>query len=822
MRLIILLCCFFAAAHAQKVPENQLPSEVKPLAYDISLDINPQKPNFSGKINIKLRFDKKTNQFWMHGQNLQVKKAELHVGTKTWPVTYQQMSPEGVVLISSTQIINAGEANLRIEYGADYPKDLAGLYKVQQNNYSYVYSQFEPIAARTCFPSFDEPRFKTPFKISLTIPKSDTGISNALIQQELKASSTTKTLIFEETPPLPTYLVAFAVGPFDIVTADPAGKIPLRGIAPKGLGSKLAYALQETPKILKILEDYFGIPYPYSKLDIIAIPDFSAGAMENAGAITFRDSLLLLDPKTAPVNQVRRFAEVMAHELAHQWFGNLVTMRWWEDLWLNEAFASWMATKVMMQYNPSYHADWDTLMATQYAMEQDSLSSARKIQEPILSHHDIYSAFDAITYTKGEAVIDMFEHYITPAVFQKGVRSYLTKYANKNTDTADFISELSKAANQNLAPAFGSFLTQAGVPLITFQYDRYKQSRYLPLGSTLSSQETWQIPFCPQTGSCQILPKSKGTVSDFGFPARDGRGYYRFTGLSDFDLTMLNDSEKIVYIANLKASFRAGHLNTSELLPKLAAFTKSSNRILATAPISTLTWLKEQIDPKNLNIYAQKIYLSKPIISEPEEQKLFEAQYLEFEADIAQNPQIRQELLRKALAYLKNPNSLDSNQIRIALVVLMEEKPTYFKKLTAILFKSQDSIQRTAILQALAESEQALSLVLSKKLRKNEILTLLSTYMSLNKHEDTGFLWLQKNLSALLKILPLKSSGHLPWVLSNSCSEKKAQEIEVLLSPVVKDLPGGPRELKGVLEQVRLCEALKNTQKENAAKFFGN
>ena len=822
MRFLITfsLVAFFSLA--EQIPETQLPQGVKPLAYDLDLTISPKAKGFSGKTNIRLRFDKKTSEFWMHGQDLTIKKAILRTHSDTQVVTYKQVSPEGVVLITLQHAIDPGEANLELDYDAQFQKDLSGLYLVKQNKQVYAYTQFEPIAARTCFPSFDEPRFKTPFKISLTIPNSDTGLSNGLLEREIKNSNRTKTLIFERTAPLPTYLIAVAVGPFDVVNATPmGGKIPLRGIAPKGLGKKLAYALQETPQLVKIQEDYFGIPYPYSKLDIIAVPDFAAGAMENAGAITFRDSLLLLDPKTAPVYQVRRFAEVMAHELAHQWFGNLVTMDWWKDIWLNEAFATWMAAKVLMQYNPSYHADWDALEDTQMAMEADSLSSARKIQEPIQSHHDIYNAFDSITYVKGAAVIDMFENYITPAVFQKGVRNYLRKYANKNAETEDFIAELSKAADQNLAPAFGSFLTQAGVPLLSFQFDRYKQSRYLPLGSNLSSEESWQIPFCPESASCQMLYRPKGTLSNFGFPVRDGKGYYRFSGLKDIDPDKLNDANKMVYIANLEATFRAGQLNTSELLPQLANFAQSSNRTIATAPIGTLTWLKDTLAPENLSTYAQKIYAQKPVMTEPEEQKIFEAQYLNFEAHIAMNPVIRQQLVNKGLAYLKNPDSIDSNQVRVALSVLVQEKPSYFGKLKDILFKSQDSIQRTAILQALAESDQALTLLLSDPLRKNEVLTLLSAYMARPEHRENGFLWLKNNLNALLKILPSKASGHLPWTLASFCSNQKAQEIEALLGKVVQDLPGGPRELKGVLERIRLCDALSNAQKADALKFFG-
>lgn len=820
MRFLILFSLFASLVPAQNIPENQLPTGVRPLGYQLVLNIQPVKDSFSGTARIKIRFDKKTREFWMHGENLTVSKSELKTATQTINAHYKQVSPEDVVLITLDQEIEPGEAELEIDYKAAFPKDLAGLYKVVHNKTAYVYSQFEPIAARSCFPSFDEPRFKTPFEISLTIPQLDAGISNGALLKETKNKNKTKTLLFEKTPPLPTYLIAFAVGPFDIIKNKTDSRIPLRGIAPKGQGARIQYALEETPKIVQILEDYFGIPYPYSKLDIIAVPDFAAGAMENAGAITFRDSLLLMDPKTAPVMQLRHFAEVMAHELAHQWFGDLVTMNWWNDIWLNEAFATWMAAKTVMRYNPSYHADWAELVGTQYAMNEDSLKASRKIQEPILTQHDIYSAFDAITYTKGAAVIGMFENYIGASVFQAGVRNYLKKYSHRNADTEDFIAELSGAANQNLKSAFGSFLTQPGVPLIDFQYDRYRQYRYLPLGSELSSEKSWEIPFCPSDSKCQLLERPRGTLSDFGFPLKNGKGYYRFSGLKQLDKNQLNDSEQIVLIANLEASFHAGKFKPSQLLPQLAEFTNSPNRLVAIAPISTLYWLKDKIDPPGLAEYAKALYSKNPPIAEPEEQKLFEVTYLNFQAEIVNDPTVRQELVQKALAYLKNPSKLDSNQVRTALTILMQEQPARFNSLRNLLFKSQDAIQRSAIINALGESDQALSLILSPKLRKNEILSLFSAYMENPKYHETGLDWLQQHAEALIKQLPKKSSGHLPATLSGLCSDAHAVRAQTLLEPIVKDLPGGPRALSGALEEIRLCIALKKAQEADALKFF--
>ncbi|MES2504706.1 MAG: M1 family metallopeptidase [Myxococcota bacterium] len=824
MRLFLLACLFSLSSLSSKAPGGQLPQGVKPLHYDLALSVNPGKTDFSGKATIKLSLAKPIKEFWLHGEDLKITDAYVQTATEQVKVTYEQVTSEGVSQIRAPKTLPAGELTLTLQYTAPYQKDLAGLYRVAFNKLNYVYSQFEPIAARTCFPGFDEPRFKTPFKISLTVPKNSSGISNGLLQQEIKNKDGTKTLLFEETAPLPTYLIAFAVGPFDVVDGPMMGKIPLRGIAPKGQGKNISYALSQTPRILSILEDYFGIPYPYSKLDIIAVPDFAAGAMENAGAITFRDSLLLLNPKTAPVWQVRRFAEVMAHELAHQWFGNLVTLAWWEDIWLNEAFATWIATKVIMQYDPAYQADLEALEETQQAMNADSLASSRKIAEPITSHHDIYSAFDAITYTKGAAVIAMFEEYLGADIFQKGVRNYLVHYANRNADTRDFIAALSKVNGINLSSSFESFLNQPGVPLIHFEKDRYAQKRYLPLGSDLDPDHSWVIPFCPEKTSCQMLGKTQGTLENFGFPARAGKGYYRFSGHYPFNFASASNADKVVQIANLKGAFTSGRLNTSELLPELAKFAKTSSRFTATAPMSTLYWLNNYVikaDTRpHFEAYARKVYTTKPQMLDSNEQKLFDAEYSAFEAEVAKDPAIRKDLLKKALGYLIKPSSLDPDLIKVALTVLIQEMPAYYPRLRSILAKSKDAIQRRAVIGALAESDQSLNLILSKDLRKNEILTLLGTYMKRPEHFEKGLAWMEVNLPALIKSLPIKSTGHLPWTLTALCSAEDANRVNTLLKPFIQTMPGGPRALSGAVEQIKLCAALAESQGENAMRFF--
>ena len=243
---------------------------------------------------------------------------------------------------------------------------------------------------------------------------------------------------FAESEPLPTYLVALAVGPFDVVDG-PAGDVPLRMLTVRGKGGLAGYALQRTPRILAALADYFGRPYPYAKLDLVAVPDFAAGAMENAGLVTFRDTLVLMDAARATAAEKYACESVVAHELAHQWFGNLVTMAWWDDLWLNEGFATWMATKIVMTTAPEFHADLDAVGETNGAMQADALEAARAVRQPIKDGGDVVTAFDDITYDKGAAILGMLEAWVGEEQFRAGVRAYVNAHAWGSARTDDLL-----------------------------------------------------------------------------------------------------------------------------------------------------------------------------------------------------------------------------------------------------------------------------------------------------------------------------------------------------------------------------------------------
>ena len=447
----------------------------------------------------------------------------------------------------------AGAADLRIQYtGNVIEKNSSGLFRMQDGGEWYLLSQFEATDARAAFPCFDEPAYKVPWQLTLHVPSQDSAISNTSIESE-KQEGKTKTVVFRQTKPLPSYLVALAVGPFEFVDGGTAGRnhVPVRIVAPKGKAAEAKYAASVTATILTRLEEYFGVPYAYDKLDNVAIPvTFGFGAMENAGMVTYSQSLILAPPETDTIRRQRQYAEVAAHELAHQWFGDLVTTAWWNDIWLNEAFATWTASKIIADWKPEWGTRVDDVRSKLGAAAEDSLISARKVRQEIVTADDINNAFDSITYQKGAAVIRMFESWMGDAAFRKGVQSYMRQYSFKNATAGDFLDSLSTASRKNVTAAFSTFLNQAGIPLVSVALHcdqgapllHLEQERFIPLGSKGSTAGDWSTPVCIRYGdggqsrtACTLLDKSQmdWPLSDAkSCPAwvqanADAVGYYR-------------------------------------------------------------------------------------------------------------------------------------------------------------------------------------------------------------------------------------------------------------------------------------------------------
>ena len=501
-------------AYAADQPPKLRLSEVEsitPVSYRADLTLDPTKDTFTGSIAMKLSIKQATSTIWLEQEQMTIQSATLTAEGKSLQAKAVP-SGEDFVALRFDSTVPVGNAELKVAYtGTVITKNSSAVFRQQDNGNWYIFSQFEPTDARGAFPCFDEPSYKTPWQLTLHIPASDTAISNTAIATENTAGAT-KTITFKETKPLPSYLVAFAVGPFEYVDAGKAGKnqVPVRIVVPKGHSGEAKYAAEVSAEIITKHEQYFGYPYPYDKADQVAVPDTSGwGAMENPGMVTYAQNLILAKPETDSINRQRGYAEVAAHELAHQWFGDLVTTAWWNDIWLNEAFATWKEQKFIEEWKPEWKTQVGDVDSKLYAEGEDSLISARKIRQPIEAKDDISNAFDGITYQKGAAVIGMFESWMGAKEFQKGVQSYMKQYAFKATTAGDFLDALSTSSKRDVTTAFSTFLNQAGVPLVSVALKcdggaatlHLEQQRSLPLGSKGSADQIWNIPFCVRYGT---------------------------------------------------------------------------------------------------------------------------------------------------------------------------------------------------------------------------------------------------------------------------------------------------------------------------------
>ena len=847
------------------IPLGQLPADVQPIAYQLILTIDPESEGFNGKAIIDMEIAGSKNYFYLHGKDITAIKVQLSSGANSFDATYKQVDKSGIVRISSPEPLQ-GKVRLEIEYSAPYNQALRGLYKVSESGNDYAFTQFEAISARLAFPGFDEPGFKTPFDTTLIVPENHVAISNTPeISNEVIDGM--RVVHFAPTKPLPTYLIAFAVGDFDVVEWQslPATDIrprplPLRGIAAKGKGDQLDFALEGTNAIVTALESYFGTPYPWAKLDILAVPDFAAGAMENAGAITYRESLLLFDDTATP-GRKRSYKMVHAHELAHQWFGDLVTPVWWNDIWLNEAFATWMAHVAMDMAEPEGNYRRDLLSRGLRVMASDSLVNARQIRQPILSNNDISTAFDGITYSKGGAVLSMFENFLGRDDFRQGVRNYMDEFQYGAATADDFIRHLAAASSSQpkevVIESFNSFLEQAGLPLIEITYQcnkeavsiHLKQSRYFPLGSSGDHDQQWKIPACLRLGNadgsnktCLLLTGEEQhfdlvqSCPEWIMPNADSAGYYRFA-MSQQDWSKLlansdqqNTNEMMAILGSLTGAFNSGDLDVATLMSITPQLIASPDWQVATSPIKHMAFMyermaseeqKQALELRFAEYYSGKLKETGLDTTEDRDRAQLQAALVEFLAETAKQPELRVQLVAMAKAYSgyetdKQIHPAAANPIIVgtALAVAVDELGNEFvDHLRQLALGSTDAVVRGRALSAIGNTKdpvkaaETLELVFSDDLRDNEIYNILYPQAFMLETRDATWLWFQQNIDRILERVPEPAWGRMTFFGSAFCNTEKQAEVQAFFKQRINTMTGGPRNLAKTLEGIDLCVA---------------
>ena len=498
------------ATRSQRAPDRRLATELQPRRVDLHVEVDPQRSDaFRGEVAIALAVERRVHRIRLHAVDLRVTRPRVEVGSRVLRGRVHALPGDEMIEVRLDEMLPLGEVTLRLAFAGRLRKDLCGLYGVTADQRRYAFTQLEATDARKFFPCFDEPAMKARYRISVTTAADNQTLSNAPIARRERRADGRKTVHFAETPPLSTYLVALAVGHLEASKRTRVGPTEIRIWHIPGKRKLTGFGLEAARECLARLERYFGLPYPYAKLDLVAVPDFEFGAMENAGAVFFRETLLLVDPATVTLAEKKRAAEVIAHELAHMWYGDLVTMAWWDDLWLNEAFATWMAFQVVDDWKPEWKLWHDFQHARAAALELDALRHTHPIYCEVRTPADAAENFDLITYEKGASVVRMLERYLGAAAFRRGVRAYIRRHREGNAVAADLWRALSEASGIAVEPVARAWIERAGYPIVEIRRARVngrtelrlRQERFtLQRPSRTHWVPPWPVPWVARIG----------------------------------------------------------------------------------------------------------------------------------------------------------------------------------------------------------------------------------------------------------------------------------------------------------------------------------
>ena len=593
----------------------RLTKDVLPSRYDLRFHLDLDHWTSTGWERIALTSKKASREIVLHAVELDITAANVD-GIALENARFE--TDAQVAILRFAKEIPAGDHALEIEWTGGIRESLRGLYRSVRGEERYAATQFEAADARRAFPCFDEPEFKAKFALELVHPSGNAAIANMPVASgEDIADHRTRTR-FRETPVrISTYLVAFTVGPYESTpeTKTPS-KIPVRCWLPPGLASQAIFARDAHVRSVEWLQDYTAIPYPFIKVDAIGIPDFEAGAMENPGAITYRTRLLAADEKNASIVTLKGVFSTAAHELTHMWWGDLVTMRWWTDLWLNESFASFVGEKCTAALNPEWRYWRDFVADNTSAFNLDALASTHPISIEAKNAEEASERFDAITYTKGAAVLRMIESYLGEDAFRAGVRIYLNRHKEANASADDFWHALDEASGQDVTSIMNAWIKEPGHPIVTIEVRRsnggldlaLSQTRYFSDKDAKPSSQRWPAPLVLRYGTANgmrehrlLLATASGHVridgAEWIYPNAGGRGFYRWQldeagdRLLDAGVKQLAPEERLSLVDNAWALTRTGRASLASFLRRLDSLAGEEDRTVIGAISDSLAWL---------------------------------------------------------------------------------------------------------------------------------------------------------------------------------------------------------------------------------------
>ena len=816
---------------------------VIPINYELMFEPLFHNFTFNGEEIITLNLSRPTNSIKIDAAELSIKESHIIQGGKIISSESSLNEKNEKLTIKLAKKIK-GKAKLSIKFTGTLNDRLLGFYKSQYKDKKgktkyLATTQFEAADARRAFPCWDEPAVKATFDVSLLVDKHLDAISNMPVISKKKTG--TKILHkFGRTPIMSTYLLYLGVGEFEYLHGK-LRNIKIRIVTTKGNKNKGKLSLDFTKKFLGEYEKYFGIKYPLPKLDMIAIPDFAAGAMENWGAITFREAILLYDAKTSSTRTKQYIAEVISHEIAHQWFGNLVTMKWWNDLWLNESFATFMATKIVNKFYPEWDL-WDQFLgdAMLNAMSLDALKNSHPINVDVKHPAQIREIFDAISYDKGGNVLRMLENYVGIENFRKGLKYYLTQHKYSNAEGQDLWKSIGKVAHKPVDAMMKTWIDQVGYPVVDVKRNNSKvsftQRRFLSDGSK-SSKNRWSIPIHIEEGNHEssILMKSQKSVvslknTDSNFIVNSGRyGFYRvqYDDNSLANLSLLIDEKILNHVDRWSLQ--------NDLFSQCVSGTKQIQEYL-----DFTTSYHDEDNYITLQNLAQNLYhLYKLTRKEKfsDEIRTYTAQFLgtifdRLGWDSQKNEKHTDALLRSFVItalgklgdkeilneakkrfnkFLKNKNSLAADlQEPVFVLVAWQGNEKTYNKLLSLYKKSTLQEQKIRFLMAMCNFKQknlllkTLALSLTPEVRSQNIRVPIMGVSANIYGSDILWPWLKNNWKKLVRRFGVGNplANRIVASIGSVIDDKQEKDVRKFFKRM--PLPGTERVIEQTLERVRI------------------
>ncbi len=849
-----------AAAVPGTVLAQRLPSGVIPRHYTLALTPDLKAATFTGDETIDIVLAAPSNTVTLNAAEIAFATvtADAHAGTQTAQVSLDKDKEQAT--FTFPQALPAGPVALHVLYTGILNGQLRGFYLSKTAKRNYAVTQFEPTDARRAFPSFDEPALKATFDVSLTVDDGDTAISNTNSVSDRPAGAGKHTLHFATTPKMSTYLVAFLVGDFQC-TGGASDGVPIRACATPDKVALTPYAVKAAEFVLHYYDTYFGIKYPMPKLDMIGIPDFEAGAMENFGAITYRETAFLIDEKHASIDARQEVAQVVAHEMAHQWFGDMVTMQWWNNLWLNEGFATWMENKPVAAWHPEWHIPEQEAVALNGTLNLDAQGITRAIRAEANTPDQINEMFDGITYQKGGAILGMVESYLGKEQFRQGVHNYLQAHLFANATAEDFWNAQTAASGKPIDRIMESFIGQPGVPLLQFAEPAggrvaVTQARFFLSPSAARAHagdkpQSWTVPVCfkgaAEAQDCPLLSAAGGTLpvppAALLFADSGGQGYYRSlypaavqSRLAAQVESALTPVERIAVVGDTWAQVRAdkssvaGSLDLAEathadpspeMLRTVAGQLSSIESRLLTTPQQHeqfAAWVRRTYKPELAK-------LGPPAAGDTPETSELRAGLFSLVGSEGRDPETIAEAHRLTIQSLDHPDSVDPSIERAAFsLAAAHGDAALFDRMQAASQsdpnpqRAEEELALLASFQSPALTARALDYAASGKVRNQDSLFLFAGALGNPSTRDAAWGYLQNHWPAVSAQLTEMNGGSLVRAAGSFCTPEKAKEVQDFFT--AHPVHASARGLQVAEAQIGDCVEFREAQSTNAEKWL--